>query len=308
MRKNFKIYAFFGIAVLVYAGLTFGTPPDPEALQRYNMTVLQSRLLSLTIVVPVALIWFLALFGYSVFRDYARSIRKGQDGKAFGNIATGLSVLAVGLPVLTIASTIARIITRNNEALIPASTVFSHYSNIAITLFAFWFIHKGAYQLQKLTKEDPKGREWSLLLGVFIALALTYVYLVLTNPARNTATAAFDGQSIFYLPDWLIVTTIILPYLYVWYMGLVSGFYVNYYQKKVGGVIYRQSFRFLALGLIGVIIGSVLRQYLTASSNLFADLRLAPLLILVYTLLIAIAIGYVFIAIGARKLKQIEEV
>jgi len=307
VRKNIKLYVFLGVAILVYASLIFGTPTDPGVLERYNMSQLQTRLISLTVVLPFALIWFLALYGYSAFRDYAKSIEKGKDGKAFADIATGLSVLAVGLPLSTIASSLGRLLARNSENLLPATTVFNHYVNIAITLFAFWFIHKGAVQLQKLTKEEPKGREWSLLLGGFIALALTYVYLVLTNPARNN-TAAFDGQSIFYLPDWLIVLTIILPYLYVWYMGLVSGFYLSFYQKKVGGVIYRTSFRYLALGLIGVIIGSVMRQYFTASSNLYADLRLAPLLLLVYTLLIAIAIGYVLIAIGARKLKQIEEV
>jgi hypothetical protein len=308
VRSNKKVYVFLGLAILVYAGLVFGTPTDPEALARYHMTTFEARLLSLTIVVPISLIWFFAFYGYVAFRDYARVIKKGVDGKAFSEISTGLAILAVGLPTSTIISSLVRIVTDANERLIPSMTVLNHYVNIAVTLFAFWYIHKGASRLQKITKQEPQGKEWSLLLGGFMALALTYVYLVLTNPARNTAEPTLNGQSIFYLPDWLIVTTIILPYLYIWYVGLVSGFYVNFYQKKVNGIIYKTSFRFLALGLIGVIGGSILRQYLTATSNLLADLRLAPLLVLIYTLLIAIAIGFVLIAIGARKLKHIEEV
>lgn len=308
VRHNKKLYTFLGLALVIYAAIVFGAPVDQEALQRYNMTEIQSRILSLSIVIPIATIWFVAFYGYSRFRDYSRMIRKSTDGKAFSQISTGLAILAIGLPIGTIISSFSRLIVRERPDLLPASTVMNHYVTIGLTIFAFWYIHKGAYQLQKLTKEQPRGREWSLLLGAFVALALTYVYLIMTNPARNSSDPSFDGQAIFYLPDWLIITTIILPYLYVWYVGMVSGFYINYYQKKVGGVIYKESFRFLALGVLAVIISSILRQYFTAVSNLLADLRLAPLLMIVYTLLIAIAAGYVLIAIGARKLKHIEEV
>lgn len=270
--------------------------------------MLQARLLSLSVVIPISFIWFLAFYGYSVFRDYARVIQKAKDGRAFSEISTGLAILAVGLPVSTIISSLTRIMTRSRADLIPALTVMNHYVTIALTVFAFWYIHKGALRLQKLTSEQPGGRDWSLLLSGFVGLALTYVYLVFANPARNSSELSLNGQAIFYLPDWLIVMTIILPYLYVWYIGLASGFYVNYYQKKVSGSIYKQAFRLLALGIIGVIISSILRQYITATGNLLADMRLAPLLVIIYTLLMAIALGFVLIAMGARKLKHIEEV
>jgi hypothetical protein len=308
VRQSKKLYIFLGLAVLVYAALVFSTPVDREALERYSMSAVQARLLGLTVVIPVAFIWLLAFYGYAAFRDYSTVIKKASDGKAFKELSTGLAILAVGLPISTIVSSLGRLIVSEHADLIPATTVLNHYVTIALTVFAFWYIHKGATRLQKLTKEEPHGKDWSLLLGTFVALALTYVYLVLTNPARNNGEPSLNGQSIFYLPDWLIVVTIILPYLYIWYMGLVSGFYINHYQKKVGGVIYKQSFRFLALGIIAVILSSILRQYITATSNLLADLRLAPLLVLVYTLLMAIALGFVLIAIGARKLKHIEEV
>jgi hypothetical protein len=299
---------FLGMAIVLYAGIVFSTPTDPETLQRYSMTTVQARLINVSILLPFAIIWFLAFYGYIAFRDYARLIRKSHEGRAFAHIATGLAILATGLPLVTILSALTRLISQDRADFIPATTVLNHYANIAVTMFAFWYIHKGAHKLLRITKGQPYGRDWSLLLGSFVILALTYIYLVLTNPARNTNTPSFSGQSIFYLPDWLIVATIILPYMYIWYIGLVSGFYINFYQKKVGGVIYKEAFRYLALGLIAVILSSILRQYITATSNLLADLRLAPLLVLVYSLLIAIATGFVLIAIGARKLKHIEEV
>lgn len=308
MWSNKKIYMFLGVAIILYAGIVFGTPTDPEILGRYNMSALQARLINMSIVLPFAVIWFLAFYGYIAFRDYARVIRKSHDGRAFTLIARGLAILATGLPLVSILSSLTRLVNQDRPEFIPTTTVLIHYANIAVSIFAFWYIHKGAQKLLSATKEQPHGREWSLLLGGFVMLALTYIYLVLTNPARNSNSPSFSGQSIFYLPDWLIVVTIIMPYMYIWYVGLVSGFYINFYQKKVGGVIYKAAFRFLALGLIGVIVSSIMRQYITATSNLLADLRLAPLLMLVYSLLIAIAIGFVLIAIGARKLKHIEEV
>jgi hypothetical protein len=308
VKSNKKIYTVLGVAILLYAAIVLGTPPDPEVLQRYNISVIQAKMINLTIIVPLALIWIVAVYGYVVFKDYSRLIRKSKDGNAFLAISNGLGLLAAGLPLASIISLLTNIVVDKKPNLMPVTTVFNHYLSISIAIVAFWFIYQGAQKLQTLTKAKPHGMQWSLLLGSFVALALTYVYLVLSNPARNHPGLLSGGRTIFYLPDWLIVTTIIAPYLYVWYVGLVSGFYINFYQQKVGGIIYKQAFRYLAIGIVSVIGGSILRQYLTAASNLLADLRLAPLLLLVYTLLIAIAIGYVLIGIGARKLKHIEEV
>lgn len=307
MKKYYKPYLLLGALIIVYALLTFSIPPDPANLARYNISPTQSRLLSLTIVLPAALTWVAAFYGFSRFSDYADSIRKTADGKAVRHVVKGLRILAYGLPLSSIVSTVNTLLTRQDPGYQSTGVIINHYTSIVISLTAFWFIYKGGRKLMQITKAKPDPRHWMLMSVGFASMVFTYAYLIFSNPARNNASLA-DGRSIFYLPDWLILTTIIMPYLAVWFMGLASGLYISTYRNKVKGLIYRQAFRFLAWGMFGVIGSLIFRQYLTAASNLLTNLSLAPLLIIVYFLLLFIALGYVLIAYGARKLKQIEEV
>jgi hypothetical protein len=64
----------------------------------------------------------------------------------------------------------------------------------------------------------------------------------------------------------------------------------------------------LAKGIGGVILISILIQFLTTASARLNRLNLTPLLIIVYCLLLLYGIAYGFIAVGAKRLKRIEEV
>ncbi len=117
-----------------------------------------------------------------------------------------------------------------------------------------------------------------------------------------------DTKASFYLPSWLIVSTIIVPYAYAWYMAFTASYNLRFYSTNVKGVVYRKSLRTLAAGINIVIINTILLQFLSAQTPRLNKLNLAPLLGLVYVLLISIGIGFAVVAIGAKKMKRIEEV
>lgn len=309
MKQSSKnAYAALGLMIVAYAMLTFLVPPDPEALNRYHISTIQLRLIQLTIVLPVALIWFIATYGYIRFRDYARSIKKTTEGKAIGQLVKGIGVLAISLPLTSLASTLSNIVLRTKPEYVRWSTLFSHYLVIVLMLIAFRFIYSGARHLQDVTPVKQSAKELYILLIGFSAFAATYVYLLLSNPVKDTGDPKVVGQTIFFLPDWVLLLTLVIPYLYVWFIGLRACVFLNNYQRGVSGIIYKKALYFLALGIGAVVAGSISRQYLVAVSNLLLDLRLGALLVLVYSLLIVIAAGYVLIGIGARKLQLIEEV
>lgn len=293
--------------IILYVALVFGLPPDPVTLDRLDISATELRLLTATVTLPLIAIWFAAFYGYVHFADYARTIRKSPEGRSYAKLATGLGILAYGLPISAITDSALDYIAQLNPGFIPASTIIDNYVSIIIVLAGFLVIYAGAKSLVTTVPRVFSSPLYISFLAGFIALAVGYVYLVLTNPLRTHSTDV-SNPAIYHLPDWLIIPTIILPYLLTWFIGLWAAQYIYHYHKIVKGIIYKSSFLYLSVGLSAVILGSILLQYISAVRNLLLDLALAPLLLVVYAILIAISIGYVLVALGAKKLQKIEEV
>ncbi|HVE80947.1 MAG TPA: hypothetical protein VNA68_02290 [Candidatus Dormibacteraeota bacterium] len=301
-----KYMALLALLVIIYLGITFSIPPDPVSLAKYNLSVLQSRLLSLSIAVPVIGIWFAAFYGFSKFKSYAELIKSSPDGKAFVRLSSGIMVLAIGLPVSSILSSTLNYLGRQNHDLLPQVVITNNYISLLIAAVGFTLIAKGAADLAKVTKKALPSRSLVAIV-VFLLLAAAYIYATLTNPNRTVPVIA-SGRATYFLPDWLILTTIITPYLYVWYKGLQAAFDINFYRKNIQGILYKKMLGYLAAGLTAVVVSSIFLQFLGAVSVALQKLSLAPLLIIIYILLMVIAVGYVLIALGAKQLKKIEEV
>jgi len=299
--KRKAVYIILGIFALIYAGLSVGLPPDPAALSRYHLSSTQDRLLILTIVIPIVAIWWAAFYGYYGLKRYAGLVKKSADGKAFSVIADGLGILAISLPVTQITSTILAYEARIHPEFLTASKIINGYLALAFALAAYLVIAHGVSLLVGTVQGVTNRRYYDLFMLLFIVLSAIYSYLIFTNAARHTS-------ALYGLPDWLILFTIVTPYLYVWYTGFVAAMRLHYYQSKVRGIIYKRPLRFLTLGIFGVLATSILLQFLTAVSTALVELRLGPLLALIYFIVIIFSLGYILIAYGARQLRRIEEV
>jgi hypothetical protein len=105
-----------------------------------------------------------------------------------------------------------------------------------------------------------------------------------------------------------VLLTIVVPYIYSWYLGLLAAYELHIYTKKVKGIIFRKSWNTVAFGIVWIIISSIMLQYFATVSAKLNDFSLQTVMLLIYSLLPIIAVGYVLVAIGAKRLTKIEVV
>ena len=307
MKRFNKYYIWFVVLSIINIALIFIIPPDKSSLAKYNLTVNNAKLISLTVFIPLIFIWFAAFYGFIQFMQYAELIKKAKEGKALAIVARGLMYLAIGQPLLSIIQSLLNYWASLQPHWIAASVIINNYAALAVVLLAFYVIHQGASHLITVLKKElrytPRER---LMFVTFAVVSIFYCYVTLANPARQFPTPGI-ARAAYYLPDWLLVVSIVIPYLFVWFFGLRAAFYLRLYRRRIGGILYKQAIGYLSLGIVGVILSSMGIRFLTSLTTLLNSLTIKILLAVVYLLVVAISVGFILIAIGARKLKRIEE-
>lgn len=282
--------------------------PSETAKNRYNLSESEIKALNLTVVIPFILIWSAAVYGYKCMRAYSEKIIASKDGKALVQITDGLLILALWLPISAVVSSASRYAYRNNPDLTSTLVIITNYVNLILVLAAFYVIYLGAKKLPGLLKDYNKGlSSQTIFWPIFAVVSAGFAYLTLTNPARQYPTDKVEFAT-YYLPDWLIVTTIVIPYIFVLYFGMRSVAHIFNFARKAPGTIYKAALRYIATGILLSVISLMTLRMLGSLTAWFEKQDLKAILAILYLLLILIGAGYVFIAKGAKKLQKIEEV
>ncbi|MET0779294.1 MAG: hypothetical protein ABWY71_00510 [Candidatus Saccharimonadales bacterium] len=302
MNKRIYFYTFASLLIL-YAAVVLLSPTDPAVLHKYDITAGAARLLNLTVVIPIIAIWITAFYGHATLKRYAASVSRSAEGASFNMLANGLLVLVMSLPLVASASAILNYIAQRNPGFLSEATIIRNYLNVVSAVLAFYLIGKGAEALAKLVKRKTlslDNQKWTI---GFIIVSGLFSWLVMSHHP-----AASGHESIYYLPDWLVILTVVIPYLYVWYRGTMAAYCIYFYQKNVKGQLYKRALSFCSAGIAMVIVTSVFIQLLTVFTARLNRLNLTPVLLIIYVLICTYAIGYALIAKGAKKLKTFEEV
>ena len=77
---------------------------------------------------------------------------------------------------------------------------------------------------------------------------------------------------------------------------------------NIPGILYKKALRNLADGVFVAISAIITLRIIVSMTAWFESRTLKIILLIIYLLLLVIAVGYVFIARGAKKLDTIEEV
>lgn len=300
MKLRSKTFITFVILALIYASINLLTAPPRTSLQRYHMNATQLRLLNSTVVVPVIAIWFAALYGYTKLRRYTQEVQDSKDGEQFQKVSRGVMVLAWWLPISSTVSALLNFYARSHPGAQSTVTILVNYMSLLFPLVGFWLLNKACSDLSVRAKLPMRqgGLNW-LILAV-LAGGVIFAYLV--------AAAKGDISSVYHMPVALVLLTLVIPYVFSWYLGLLAVYDLHRYSQTVKGVIYRKSWNTLALGIGWIVVFAIILQYLTAVSAKLGDISLGWILTLIYGILIVLAFGYVFIARGAKQLTKIEEV
>jgi hypothetical protein len=301
--KRKAYIGLFAVLMLLYLGLSLLVPADKATLAHYHLSVAGARAITASVVVPIAIIWTIGAFGSLQIKDYSQLIKKSKEGEPLNIISDGLMVLVIAQVLISDLGNIVALLLRHHLNWAPTLTIVNNYLAVLLTGAGLSVIAVGAWRLMSLLRHRPSALFQHGMTFLLIVLSAIYSYSIIREPLHTPL-----GHRLYYIPDWLILLSIAIPYLVFWYFGLLASYCIYNYQKNVQGRLYKGSLGYIAAGIAMVVVSSIAVRFLATVSTKLSRLRITPILLIIYGFLALIAIGFLLIAWGARKLRRIEEV
>lgn len=298
-------YAIVLAVWLAYLIISVSTPYPKNSPLRITHT--QLILIRISVLLAYLITWMAAAYALTRLWRYSRTIKKSKEARGFSLLALGIAIL---LGALLLATLISSINSRISGGGSPSQvlTMITNYLYVFPFLAAFWCLWLGSRFFIDSVKAKPSVFLMTVLGVILLAFMYLWLNLIFTNPLRN-ASPAPNIPSTYYLGDSMIVFSIVMPCFVGWALGIAAALNLRCYGQKVQGKIYRSSISALVWGFWAVIVGSVFLEGLQALGNIrLIKLGLAKLLILIYVFLALQLIGYLYIALGAKRLAKIETV
>jgi hypothetical protein len=306
LAKNKRFSGLYVLLIVVYLLQTFLIKVNPTVLAKYRIDTLEDHVIALTVALPYIVIWLVALVGYLRLQNYGKAIGREREGVAFTGIASGVLWLSLWLPLSSIVAGFSTQYYTNHPDATASLVRFNNYFNLIILLLGTWLVYRGTEKLLSIVNYKKKVIVSQTYMYAYLILAGLYVYFTFQDPARQFPTHTVAVAS-YYEPNWLLFLTLVIPRLIYGFFGLMAVYNIYLYNTKVKGSLYKQALKYLTQGLIAVIITTAILRCIQSLSTPLEKFSLQAVLILVYVLLLLIAIGYVLIAKGAKKLQQFEE-
>ena len=295
-------------AALLAAGyivLIFLLPASKATMRAYHFSPLQYRTVLFAVALPSLLTWFAAFVGYNKLRQYAVILRKSPEGEYFNRLATGCAWLAWSLPIPALAYLILDAAADAWPRLHAATLIVGNYLNLLLPLIAFTIIGGASRGLVNQAKLRFSITSVRTIILLFLTGGVVYCYLIFK---RFDLTSLGSSHNAYFLPVWLAVVTVVVPYLYAWFAGLLAAYEINLFAQHTDGVLYRQALRLMVGGLTTIIVSSVALQYTNSVAPSIGHLVFDYRLVLITIFRIVGGFGFVLLAMGAARLKRIEEV
>ena len=182
--------------------------------------------------------------------------------------------------------------------------IISNYAELLIPLVAFLIVGSAAREIIASRKANLKLWSTRTLMIGFALFGILYCILIFQHFNLSSLS---NTQNPYHLPIWLTLISLIIPYLYGWFIGLLAAYEIGLHALTVKGVIYRRALIYLAVGLATIILASIAVAYITSASPNKAELTLNFKLLLIIIFRILGGLGFIMLAIGASRLKKIED-
>ncbi len=290
---------------LFYSALIFLLPANDATRQTYHLSAFEYHIVSFIVALPTLAVWLAAFIGYAQLRNYAVSIRKTPEGIYFDQLAEGVTWLAWSLPVSVIVPYTLNAIANSHPGFHAGAIIISDYISLLLPLVAFSVIAAASRGLLSTVKVRLSLVNTRVLILSFLLLGVLYCFFTFRH---FDLTSLGSSHNSYFLPIWLIVLTVTVPYLYAWFMGILASFEITLFRRHVRGVLYKQPLGLVVGGLLTVILSSVALQYIASVDPGTGHLLLNFRLILVLLFRMIGGGGFVLIALGANRLRKIEEV
>src|SRR6185437_9790703 len=101
--------------------------------------------------------------------------------------------------------------------------IVSHYLSLVFPLIAFIFISFGARRLTELVKARPSQAAVYTLAASFIIIGAGFTFFVFEGvPIHGLFQPT--NRAVYDLPYWLLFFTIVVPYIFTWFIGLLAAY------------------------------------------------------------------------------------
>lgn len=290
---------------LFYALLIFFLPASTATRHEYHLSAIEYHIVSFAVAIPSLMVWLAAFVGYAEMREYARSVRKTPEGIYYDQLAGGCMWLAWSLPISTIIPMLLNALANSHPGFHSTAIIMSNYLSLALALIAFSVIAGASRGLLGSVRVKLSLVNARLLIVGFLLLGVLYCFFTFR---RFDLSSIGSTHNPYYLPIWLMVVTLVVPYLYAWFMGILASFELTLFSRHVRGVLYRQPLTLLISGLLTVIFSSVALQYITSVQPSVGHLVFNYRLAFVLLFRLIGGGGFVLLALGASRLRKIEEV
>ncbi len=289
----------------LYVSIALFLPASISTRSAYGLSAFEYHVVFALVAFPTLLVWLAAFVGYALLRAYARSIRNTPEGIYFDQLAGGVTWLAWSLPVGVIANLLLNFLSEHNPGLHAASIIIINYINLILPLVAFSVIANASRGLLGTLKVKITLASARVIIAGFLLLGVLYCFSTFRHFDLSSLGST---NNTYFLPVWLIVLTVTVPYLYAWFMGILAAFEIILFRRNVKGVLYQRPLGMMVGGLLLVIASSVAHQYTVSALPHLNHLVLDYRLVLTLLFRALSGAGFVLIAIGAHRLQKIEEV
>lgn len=293
------------LLAIVYVILIFLLPASRAATRAYHLSTLEYRTILFAVTLPSIVTWLAAFFGYAKLRQYVQVVRETPEGPHFDKLASGSAWLAWSLPLPAIVSLLLSAVANQWTGFYSASIIISNYLNLLLPLVAFSLIGNASRGLVSQAKLKLSLASIRVIMLFFLVGGVLYCYLTFWHFDPSSLGSANNP---YFLPVWLMVLSVIVPYLYAWFVGLLAAYEITLFSKHSKGVLYRQSLGLLAFGLVAIIASSIALQYINSVQPRVGHLVLGYPLVITSIFRLVGGGGFLLLAIGASRLKKIEEV
>ncbi|MGZ6004537.1 MAG: hypothetical protein ACXWLH_00105 [Candidatus Saccharimonadales bacterium] len=291
--------------VLLNIILIFAFPASKATLNQYHLTDFEYRVILFATSIPSFLVWYVAFIGYAKLIEYAKLINKTREGIHFYKLALGCVWLAWSMPVTKTVNTIFFGIDNIWPTFHTTSIIISNYIGLLMPLIAFSLIATGAQGMINQAKLLLTASSTKVIMLLYVIAGVSFCYFTFKHLDLSSVNSTDNS---FYLPIWLLILSVIIPYLYAWFIGLLAAWELSIIALKAHGHLYKRGLWLVIGGLVVIIGASIAMEYLNSIQPRVGYLLLNFKLVLTLTFRIIQGVGFGLIAVGATRLKKIEEV
>jgi hypothetical protein len=284
------------VTAVVYAYFSFNTPTT-AANERFGLVGLKLLLIQITFIIPYVTTWVIGAFAASNLKRRANYTTDPLTKLGYQYFSTGITFLVIGTMIAQIVA-LPRSFYPDDVSVITLITIVTNYINVFFPLIGFAYFFIGAKQFFPSLKIKSDIRITSTV--IVTLLGSIYTLLVFTNSTRQIALTP-DTAPTYYIPDILIILTIVIPILITWFFGFNAALTMG--ETPDTDSLEQKGFSQLTSGIWLIVFSSIILQGIVSlGSERFLTLGIGLTLLLIYFFLFVICTGYFLVASGSRKL------